>query len=266
MSLLEIDRLEVRHGQLRALRDFSLTLEEGETVAVVGANGAGKSTLLSALAGLVPPASGRVLLDGRDITALPAHRRVAAGIALVPEGRRLFPSLSVEENLRTGMYRARPGPWSLERVIELFPWMAERRGQSAGQLSGGEQQAVAIGRALLGNPRVLLTDELSLGLAPVIVQRIYAMLPKVIDEGTSVLIVEQDLAQALRLADHVICLLEGASVLAGRPAELSREQIENAYFGVDTTASQSNGTAQPNNTAPSNNNAQPNSTAQSKEA
>jgi branched-chain amino acid transport system ATP-binding protein len=232
VSLLDVADLEVHHGQLTALRDFSLTMEEGETVAVIGANGAGKSTLLGALAGLVKPSKGTVVLAGDDITRLPAYRRIAAGIALVPEGRRLFKSLSVEENLKTGLYRGRKGPWSIARVMELFEWMPERRNQNASQLSGGEQQAVAIGRALVGNPRLLLIDELSLGLAPIIVKRIYGILPRVIENGTSVLLVEQDVSQALRVADHVHCLLEGRTVLEGRPSELTQEQIEGAYFGI----------------------------------
>jgi branched-chain amino acid transport system ATP-binding protein len=232
VSLLEIRDLTVHHGQLRALHDFTMDLSAGETVAVIGANGAGKSTLMSALAGLILPTSGTVTLDGVDITRLPAHRRIAAGIALVPEGRRLFASLSLEENLQTGSYRGRTGPWNIERVMDLFPWMRERRRQNAAQLSGGEQQAVAIGRALISNPRVLLTDELSLGLAPVIVQRIYRVLPQVVAQGTAVLVVEQDLSQALRVADRVTCLLEGTIVLQGRPQEFTTDQIEEAYFGV----------------------------------
>ncbi|WP_349904836.1 ABC transporter ATP-binding protein [Parafrigoribacterium humi] len=236
MSLLEVDELNVHHGQLLALRDFSITVEEGQTVAVIGANGAGKSTLLGSLAGLNRATSGSVTFEGRDITRLPAHKHVAAGITLVPEGRRLFKSLTVEENLRTGTYRARSGPWSVERVMELFDWMPSRRDQNASQLSGGEQQAVAIGRALVGNPKLLLIDELSLGLAPIVVQKIYRVLPRIIEEGTSVLIVEQDVSQALRIADHVQCLLEGRTVLEGRPSDFTMQQIENAYFGIDHAA------------------------------
>ena len=236
MSLLEVRGLNVHHGQLLALRDFSLTVEEGETVAVIGANGAGKSTLLGALAGINRPSTGIVLLGERNITHLPADRHVAAGIALVPEGRRLFKSLTVEENLLTGTYRASKGPWSVQRVMELFDWMPERRAQNAAQLSGGEQQAVAIGRALVGNPRLLLIDELSLGLAPIVIQKIYRVLPRIIEEGTSVLIVEQDVSQALRIADHVHCLLEGRTVLEGKPGDFTMQQIENAYFGIDHTA------------------------------
>ena len=236
MSLLEVAELNVHHGQLLALRDFSITVEEGQTVAVIGANGAGKSTLLGALAGLNRATSGTVHFEGRDITRLPAHKHVAAGITLVPEGRRLFKSLTVEENLRTGTYRARSGPWSVERVMDLFDWMPSRRDQNASQLSGGEQQAVAIGRALVGNPKLLLIDELSLGLAPIVVQKIYRVLPRIIEEGTSVLIVEQDVSQALRIADHVQCLLEGRTVLEGRPSDFTMQQIENAYFGIDHAA------------------------------
>jgi branched-chain amino acid transport system ATP-binding protein len=232
MSLLSISDLTVHHGQLCALNGLSLDLQEGEVLAVIGANGAGKSTFLRALAGLNLPTSGTVRLRDRDVTRLAAHRRVAAGVALVPEGRRLFKSLTVEENLLTGTYRKRPGPWTVAKVYELFPWMPDRRKQSAGQLSGGEQQSVAIGRALLSNPELLLIDELSLGLAPVVVRRIYEVLPGIVGAGTTALIVEQDVSQAMRVADRVHCLLEGRSVLQGRPEDLSAEQVEHAYFGI----------------------------------
>jgi branched-chain amino acid transport system ATP-binding protein len=232
MSLLSVRGLNVDHGQLRAVSSFDLELDKGEVLAVIGANGAGKSTLLRTLAGLIAPTSGTITLAGKDITRLPAYKRVSAGIALVPEGRRLFPSLTVEENLLTGTYRKRPGPWSVARVYELFPWMADRRRQSAAQLSGGEQQSVAIGRALVSNPDLLLIDELSLGLAPVIVRRIYEVLPGIVEAGTTALIVEQDVSQAMRVADRVHCLLEGRSVLEGRPKDLSAEQVEHAYFGI----------------------------------
>jgi branched-chain amino acid transport system ATP-binding protein len=235
--LLSVRGLSVYHGQLRAVADLDLDVAPGETVAVIGANGAGKSTLLSALAGTLRPSAGTIHYDGRDITRLPAHRRVTDGICLVPEGRRLFPSLTVEENLLTGAYRRRPGPWTVDAVMELFPWMRERRDQSAAQLSGGEQQAVAIGRALVGNPRLLLLDEVSLGLAPTIVQRIYGLLPQIVsghgmEQGTSVLLVEQDVGQALKVADRVHCLLEGRVALSGRPGELTAAQVEAAYFGL----------------------------------
>lgn len=231
-ALLEVDGLTVHHGQLCAVRDVSLAVCSGETYAIIGANGAGKSTLLRTVAGLHRPSAGRVLLDGVDLTHARPDARLAAGIALVPEGRRLFASLTVEENLLVGAYRAREGPFDVPRVYELFDWMVGRRKQRASQLSGGEQQAVAIGRALVANPRVLLLDELSLGLAPVVVQRIYGLLPELTGAGVTVLLVEQDVAQATRVASHVQCLLEGRTTLMGTPAELTREQIEAAYFGV----------------------------------
>jgi branched-chain amino acid transport system ATP-binding protein len=230
--LLEVEGLTVHHGQLAAVVDLDLSVAAGETLAVIGANGAGKSTLLRAIAGANKPTTGTVRLNGVDITAWPAHRRVAEGVALVPEGRRLFPSLSVEENLLTGAYRTRPGPWSVPRVMELFPWMVERRRQRSTQLSGGEQQAVALSRALVANPSLLLLDEVSLGLAPLVVRRIYEILPEIVAAGTTVLLVEQDVSQAMRVADRVQCLLEGRSVLAGRPADLARDQVERAYFGL----------------------------------
>lgn len=232
MSLLEIIGLHAHHGQLQAVEDFTLALDSGETVAVIGANGAGKSTLMRTVAGTHRPSQGRILLDGSDITALPAHRRVALGISLVPEGRRLFKSLSVRENLQTGSYRNRPGSWTIDAVMELFPWMRERGSQNAASLSGGQQQAVAIGRALVANPRVLLIDELSLGLAPSVVKQMYQVLPQITAGGTAVLLVEQDVSQALAAADEVQCLLEGRTVLSGRPAELTSAEVEEAYFGL----------------------------------
>lgn len=229
--LLEVRNLSAHHGQLPAVRDVSLEVRVGETYAVIGANGAGKSTLLRTLAGLHRPSAGSVRLGGVEVTRLSPERRLRLGIALVPEGRRLFPSLSVEENLLVGTYRSRPGPFDLRRVHELFPWMAERRRQKAAALSGGEQQAVALCRALLANPRLLLLDELSLGLAPIIVERIYALLPRLLAEGLTVLLVEQDVSQALRVATHVHCLLEGSTTLVGAPGELRKEDLEAAYFG-----------------------------------
>ena len=231
-ALLEVRDLTAHHGQLRALSGVSLSVFPGDVYAMIGANGAGKSTLLRAIAGLHQPTSGSVLFDGADVARLRPERRVAAGIVMVPEGRRLFPSLTVEENLLVGQSHARPGPWGIERVYELFGWMRERRTQRAAQLSGGEQQAVAIGRALVANPRVLLLDELSLGLAPVVVRRIYETLPELLASGVTVLLVEQDVSQALRVASRVHCLLEGRTTLQGAPGELTPERIESAYFGL----------------------------------
>jgi branched-chain amino acid transport system ATP-binding protein len=230
--LLEVRGLVVHHGQLRALDAISLRVFPGEVYAIIGANGAGKSTLLRTIAGLHRPTAGSVLFDGEDVTGLRPERRATRGIVMVPEGRRLFGSLSVEENLKVGATYARPGPWTIGRVYEMFGWMRERRGQPTAQLSGGEQQTLAIGRALVANPRALLLDELSLGLAPVVVQRIYGMLPQILATGLTVLLVEQDVSQALRVASHIHCLLEGRTTLVGRPSGVSAGQVEAAYFGL----------------------------------
>ncbi len=230
--LVQVRDLVVHHGQLRALDAVSLQVFPGEVYAIIGANGAGKSTLLRTIAGLHHPTAGTVVFDGQDVTRLRPELRARQGIVMVPEGRRLFGSLSVEENLQVGASYARQGPWTIERVYELFDWMRERRAQRTAQLSGGEQQAVAIGRALVANPRVLLLDELSLGLAPVVVQRIYGMLPQILGTGVTVLLVEQDVSQAMRVASHIHCMLEGRSTLEGRPADVTADQVEAAYFGL----------------------------------
>jgi branched-chain amino acid transport system ATP-binding protein len=230
--LLEVTDLVVHHGQLRALNEISLQVFPGDVYAIIGANGAGKSTLLRTIAGLHRPTTGSVLFDGRDVTGLRPERRATQGIVMVPEGRRLFGSLSVEENLQVGESYARQGPWTIERVYEMFSWMRERRNQLTAQLSGGEQQTVAIGRALVANPRVLMLDELSLGLAPVVVQRIYGMLPQILGTGLTVLLVEQDVSQALRVASRIQCLLEGRTTLEGKPADVTADQVEAAYFGL----------------------------------
>ena len=229
---LAVRDLTVYHGQLRAVTALSLEVGAGEVVAIIGANGAGKSTLLRTIAGLHRPTEGTIVVEGVDVTSRAPEDRVAAGLVLVPEGRRLFASLSVEENLLVGGHRRRPGPWTLDRVYALFPWLPERRRQLTVQLSGGEQQVVAIARALLANPSVLLLDELSLGLAPSVVRRIYALLPQLLATGMAILLVEQDVSQAIRVASRVQCLLEGRTTLAGRPADLRPEQIEAAYFGL----------------------------------
>jgi branched-chain amino acid transport system ATP-binding protein len=230
--LLEVRDLVVHHGQLRALDAISLRVFPGEVYAIIGANGAGKSTLLRTIAGLHHPTTGSIRFDGQDVTGLRPERRATQGIVMVPEGRRLFGSLSVEENLKVGATYARPGPWTIERVYKMFGWMRERRNQLTAQLSGGEQQTVAIGRALVANPRVLLLDELSLGLAPVVVQRIYGMLPQILQTGLTVLLVEQDVSQALRVASHIQCLLEGRTTLEDKPENVTADQVEAAYFGL----------------------------------
>ena len=231
-ALLEVTDLEVRYGDFRAVQGVSLRVDEGDVLAVIGANGAGKSTMLNAITGLLRPSGGTVLFDGDDITQVRPHRRVRSGVSMVPEGRRLFGSLTVEENLKVGASAKRPGPWDLASVYELFPLVAERRDRRAGAMSGGEQQATAIGRALMSNPRLLLLDEVSLGLAPVVVKQLYAALPAITSKGTTVLLVEQDVRQAFAVADHVHCLLEGRTSLAGRSEDVSMEQVSAAYFGV----------------------------------
>lgn len=232
MTLLQVEELDCRYGLLQAVRGVSLQVEQGETVALIGANGAGKTTLLRAIAGAHRPHAGRILMDGVDITHVPAHRRVALGLALVPEGRRLFPSLTVEENLRVAASGGRPGQWNLQSVLEAFPLLQSRRRMPAANLSGGEQQAVAIGRALMSNPRILLLDEVSLGLAPVVVDAVYRSLSDVISGGSTVLLVEQDLTRALRVAGRVVCMLEGHVVLQGDAASLDRDRVVEAYFGL----------------------------------
>jgi branched-chain amino acid transport system ATP-binding protein len=231
VSLLEVDRVASFYGDFQALFEVSVRVEEGETVAVIGANGAGKSTLLRTVAGLMGRGRGSVTFDGRPLDGVPTHRRLGLGIAMVPEGRRIFPSLTVEENLRVGARRDRPGDWGVGAVLELFPGLADKRDRPGSRLSGGEQQMLAIGRALMANPRLLLLDEVSLGLAPLVVRRIYQTLPEICAAGATVVVVEQDIGQALAAADRVYCLLEGRVALQGRPAELTREQITGAYFG-----------------------------------
>ena len=231
-ALLSVERIDSRHGLLQAVRQVSLEVEEGETLALVGANGAGKTTLLRTIAGAHRPAGGRVVFAGRDVTTVPAHERARLGMALVPEGRRLFPQLTVEENLRVASASRRSGPWDVERVLEVFPLLQPRRRHRAATLSGGEQQAAAIGRALMSNPRLLLLDEVSLGLAPVAVEGLYRSLETLMESGTTIVLVEQDLARAMRVASRVVCMLEGRLVLEGRAEELTREQVTDAYFGL----------------------------------
>jgi branched-chain amino acid transport system ATP-binding protein len=233
MTLLSTHGLTAFYGDFQALFGVDLTLARGETLAIIGANGAGKSTLLRSVSGLIKAASGMIRFDGTKVGALPAPEIMALGIAMVPEGRKLFPSLSVEENLLIGTYgRKTQGMWSLGTVYDLFPVLRERRHNPGTALSGGQQQMVAIGRALMSNPRVLLCDEISLGLAPVVIKDIYAALPRIKEGGTSVIVVEQDIGQALRVADRVVCMMEGRVTLEGSPASLTRASIHDAYFGT----------------------------------
>lgn len=232
-ALLEIRDLTAHYGDFQALFGVDLTLRHGEALAIIGANGAGKTTLMRAITGIAKVTAGTVALEGKRIDRLGAPDILRAGISMMPEGRCLFPSLSVEENLEIGAHaRKGNGYWSLSRVFELFPVLAERRSQPATALSGGQQQMVALGRALMSNPSVLLCDELSLGLAPVVIREIYASFPKIRESGTAIIVVEQDIGQALAIADVVHCMMEGRITLSGHPSELSREAIHDAYFGV----------------------------------
>jgi branched-chain amino acid transport system ATP-binding protein len=223
--------LSAFYGSFQALFDVSLEAGEGETVAVIGANGAGKSTVLRAIAGVLPVPASAVRFDGAPVGGRPPHELVDRGIVLVPEGRRIFSSLTVEENLLVGGYRRRAGRWTLARVYELFPRLAERRRLPGPNLSGGEQQMLAIGRGLMANPRLLLVDEISLGLAPLVVRDLYRVLRVIGAEGTTTLVVDQNVSQILPLARRVYCLRKGAVSLEGRPGELTRARIATAYFG-----------------------------------
>jgi branched-chain amino acid transport system ATP-binding protein len=230
--VLTVSNLNAFYGQFQALFDVSFTVDRNDVLAIIGANGAGKSTLLRSIAGLIPVPAGAVRFLGQPIGGLSADAVVKRGIVLVPEGRRLFPSLSVEENLVIGGQLKRPGRWDLPAIYELFPILRERRNVPATSLSGGQQQMCAIGRALMANPDFIMFDEISLGLAPVIIKDIYAALPRVIAGGTGAVIVEQDITRALAVAARVICLQEGRISLEGRPSELDRAAISAAYFGT----------------------------------
>jgi branched-chain amino acid transport system ATP-binding protein len=232
--MLSVTALDCRYGLLQAVRGVALEVAQGETLALIGANGAGKTTLLRAVAGAHRPHGGSITFEGVDVTGRAAHRRVALGIALVPEGRRLFPGLTVEENLRVAATR-RGGRWNVDSVLDVFPMLKARKRSLAANLSGGEQQAVAIGRALMTNPRLLLLDEVSLGLAPVVVDAVYRSLQTVIEEGATVVLVEQDLTRALDVAGRVVCMLEGRIVLEGPAKSLDRDRVVEAYFGLRRT-------------------------------
>ncbi len=230
--LLETLALTANYGQFRALFGVDVSIAAGECVAIIGANGAGKSTLMRSITGLIRNEPGMVLHRGEPIGALSPAHVMKRGIAMVPEGRRLFPSLSVEENLLIGGQARRvSGPWSLDAIYELFPILRERRKSSGTALSGGQQQMVAIGRALMSNPELLLCDEISLGLAPVVIRDIYAALPKILANGAAIALVEQDIGKALAVADRVYCMMGGRVTLTAKSAEATREEIRLAYFG-----------------------------------
>lgn len=232
MTALAVREIEVFYGEFQALFGISLEVAAGETVAIIGANGAGKTTLLRAIAGALSPRRGQIVYRGQSIAGRPAHQLCRRGISLVPEGRQVFPSLTVEENLSVGAYPGRKGPWTLKAVYALFPILQERAGVPGRRLSGGQQQMLAIGRALMNNPDLILMDEISLGLAPLVVKELYRVVREIAAAGTTVVIVEQDISRSLQAAERVYCLLEGRVSLEGRPAELSHEQITKAYFGI----------------------------------
>ena len=232
MALLETSGLQAFYGDAQALFGIDFGLDAGEVVAIIGANGAGKSTFLKSLTGLVKAPHDAIRFDGAPIGGLPPGDIVRRGIALVPEGRRLFPSLTVEENLLMGANAKRSGPWNLQRLYAMFPILEQKRREPAIALSGGQQQMVAIGRALMSNPAVLLCDELSLGLAPIVIREIYAALPKIVAEGMTAVIVEQDVATAQQVSQRIYCFQEGRVSLQGKSTDLTREQISVAYFGL----------------------------------
>jgi len=231
-ALLSTHRLEAHYGDFQALFGISADVYPGEVISIIGANGAGKTTLMRSITGLLKNSPEMVMWKGRPVGALRADQIAHLGIAMVPEGRQLFPSLSVEENLVIGGQSGRKGAWDLEKVFGLFPVLKERRNVPSTALSGGQQQMVAIGRALMSNPDILLFDEISLGLAPIVIKSIYDALPDIIGGGMSAIIVEQDIAKALSVSSRVYCIQEGRISLSGKPGELSREQISAAYFGV----------------------------------
>jgi len=239
VTILNVEALEAAHGLLKAVRGVSFSIAPGEVVALVGANGAGKTTLLRTIAGAHRAAAGAISFEARNITKLRAHQRVRLGIAMVPEGRRLFAGMSVEENLKVAGAHGRRGRWTIETVLEAFPQLKPKLKARAGELSGGQQQATAIGRALMTNPRLLLLDEVSLGLSPLAVDQVYASLRTLLDSGTTIILVEQDLTRALAVSSRVICMLEGAIVLAGRSDALGRAEITEAYFGLKRSATPS---------------------------
>ncbi|QOZ35198.1 ABC transporter ATP-binding protein [Bradyrhizobium sp. CCBAU 53421] len=231
MALLDVNGLQIFYGDLQAVFDMNFTVADGEAVALVGANGAGKSTFLKALVGLNEERKGAVHFDGVDISQMPAEQVSRLGLIMVPEGRLLFDSLTIEENLLMGSVNRRKGSWTLRRVFDLFPILEERRRMLPGQLSGGQQQMAAIGRALMSNPRLLLCDEISLGLAPVVVEQIYRSFADIRREGTAVVLVEQDVKRALATSERIYCLLKGRVSLTGPAQGLQPEQLTHAYFG-----------------------------------
>jgi branched-chain amino acid transport system ATP-binding protein len=232
VNSLTVSDLQVFYGEFQALFGISLDVNVGETVAIIGANGAGKTTLLRTIAGALKPAHGEISYRGSSIVGQPAYALSKRGIALVPEGRRIFPSLTVKENLTLGAFGGRQGEWTVEKIYSLFPILKERASMAGIDMSGGEQQMLAIGRALMSNPDLILMDEISLGLAPVIVKDLYRVVRSIAQQGTTVVIVEQDVTRSLQVADRIYCLLEGRVSLRGKPSELKHEDVTKAYFGI----------------------------------
>ncbi len=231
-KVLRVSEANTYYGEFQALFGVSLEVAQGETIAIIGANGAGKTTLLRTITGEVAPRAGQVEYQGVSTKGKAVHSLSRLGISLVPEGRKIFPSLNVNENLMIGAYNGRKGPWGLEKIYQLFPILKERANFPGIDLSGGQQQMLAIGRALMSNPDLLLMDEISLGLAPIIVKELYGAVKEIAQSGTTLIIVEQDVNRSLQVADRVYCLLEGRVSLEGPPAHLTQEQIKRAYFGV----------------------------------
>jgi branched-chain amino acid transport system ATP-binding protein len=231
-NALSVQNIDVFYGEFQALYQVSIEIEQGQTVAIIGANGAGKTTLMRAICGALKPAHGRIVYNGNSIAGQPAYVLSRSGIAMVPEERKIFPSLTVEENLKIGAYNTRKGMWTLERIYELFPILKERSRNGGTQLSGGQQQMLAIGRALMNNPDLILMDEISLGLAPIVVKELYRVVHEISQSGVTVILVEQDVSQGMKIADYIYCLLEGRVSLAGDPGGFEMEDISRAYFGV----------------------------------
>jgi len=231
MSLLRVDSITASYGDARAVARVSLSLEAGELLALVGANGAGKSTLLRVIAGAHKPNFGTVFFKDDEITRLTDFQRNRLGISLVPEGRRLFPSMSVHENLTVGAGSGRKGEWNIDSVMEVLPMLKPLLKRNASRLSGGQQQAVAIGRSLMSNPELLLLDEVSLGLAPIVIEDLYESIATIRKAGMGIILVEQDLSRTVAVSDFIVCMLEGHEVLKGTPDELSHDDITDAYFG-----------------------------------
>ncbi len=231
--MLQVKNLEARYGDFQALFGVDFDLRQGTIVALIGANGAGKSTFLKSIAGQMPSKSGEIRFNSEDIGAMPSDRIVRHGISMVPEGRRLFRSLTVEENLKIGAFSGRAGQWTLDKIYALFPILKDKRSQSATALSGGQQQMAAIGRGLMSNPDLLMCDELSLGLSPAVVKDIYGAFPAIRAQGLSAIVVEQDIDAALKVADYVYCFMHGRITLHGAPRDLTKERISAAYFGLE---------------------------------